>query len=46
MKRGDAVNETGKFVGQSGRSSMWVWYPGSDQSFDAMCALFDIYYAR
>lgn len=44
MQRGTLVNETGRFVGQAAKSSQWVWYPGGDQTFEAMCELFDRIY--
>lgn len=44
MERGSTVNDTGRFVGKAPRSSQWVWYPGSDQSFESMCELFDRIY--
>lgn len=40
MERGQEING-GKYVGKSKRSSEWVWYPGSDLSFEQMCELFD-----
>jgi hypothetical protein len=43
MERGELING-GKFVGKTRKSSTWVWYPGSDQSFDEMCSLFDRMY--
>jgi hypothetical protein len=43
MERGQEKNG-GKWVGQTKRSSEWVWYPTSDQTFDEMCRLFDRLY--
>jgi hypothetical protein len=44
MTRGSEING-GLFVGQTAKSSAWVWYPGCNGTFEAMCALFDRLYA-
>jgi len=45
MERGQEINGIGKFVGQVGKSSLWAWYPGSDQTFDQLCVIFDRMYS-
>ncbi|MDB5344331.1 MAG: hypothetical protein JWP89_2708 [Schlesneria sp.] len=43
MERGQEHNG-GKWIGKTAKSSEWVWYPGSDQSFEEMCKTFDRMY--
>lgn len=43
MERGQQVNG-GLWIGKTKKSSEWVWYPGSDQTFDQMCETFDKIY--
>jgi hypothetical protein len=43
VERGQEING-GKFVGKTKKSSEWVWYPGSDRTFEEMCQTFDQVY--